>query len=65
MSAVWGSMATGGGGTKLEELLCTMGIPSMSRKTFSRIEEQVGDWWNKKLTEEMVQAAEQERHLAL
>ena len=65
LSAVWGSMATGGGGTKLEELLCTMGIPSMSKKTFSRIEEQVGDWWNKKLTEEMVQAAAEERQLAL
>ena len=30
--AVWGSMATGGGGSKLDELLCTLAIPCMAKK---------------------------------
>ena len=65
LAAVWGSMATGGGGSKLEEILSTMGVPPLAQKTFSRIEHQIGEWWKDKLGEDMRKAAEEERELAI
>ena len=38
IAAVMGQMSTGGGCNNLEELLCTIGIPSMSKPTFIEIE---------------------------
>ena len=52
-------------GSKLEEVLSTMGVPPLAQKTFSQIEHQIGEWWKDKLGENMRKAAEEEKELAL
>ena len=44
VEAVIGQMVTGGGCNNLEELLCTIGIPSMSKSTFIEIERLLGSF---------------------
>ena len=65
MRSVWGSMATGGGVTQLNELLATMGIPGMPQTQYSSLETTVGDRWNEMLQQDMMDAAAEERRLAI
>ena len=45
VAAVWGQMATGGGYSKLNETMTTLGVPCMSQKSFINTERQIGEWW--------------------
>ena len=54
-------MATGGGCNNLEELLCTIGIPSMSKPTFIEIERLLGSFFEAYLGELMLQAGEEKQ----
>ena len=63
--AVWGSMVTGGGCSSTNESLGTMGIPGISERNYSKLEEEIGDWWLKILEEDMKKAGEEERKIAI
>ena len=65
MAAVWGGVAAGIGGAKLNEILGTAGVPGMDRKTFCEIEHRLGGWFTKVLEKEMRLAAEEEKQRAI
>ena len=65
VGAVWGQMSIGGGHKPLNELLATMNVPGISKKSFLTIESQIGASWEKILGEEMVKAGKEEKKLAL
>ena len=56
LAAVWGQMATGGGHSRLQETMSTLGIPVMSPKNFINTEWGIGEWWQKQLQAEMEEA---------
>ncbi|OWF41646.1 hypothetical protein KP79_PYT25043 [Mizuhopecten yessoensis] len=56
--AVWGCMATGNGAAHLTELLGTMDSPSMTRRTFSKIENDISQWWKEVLGKDCPQEFE-------
>ena len=59
--AVLGTMTTGGGAAQLTSWLATMGIPSMTKATFSATERLIGDAMKRSLTEKMIDAGNVER----
>ena len=63
--AVWGECASGGGVWKLNERMCTMGMPGLSQKTFGTLEDTIGQWWQNALANEMLEAGQEERRLAI
>ena len=65
VAAVWGQMATGGGYSKLNETMTTLGVPCMSQKSFINTERQIGEWWRDKLHESMIEAGCEERKVAI
>ena len=65
MRAVWGSMTTGGGVSQLNELLATVGVPGMRQDQYSSLETTIGDHWREVLQQEMMEAAAEERRLAI
>ena len=62
VTAVMGQMSTGGGCNNLEELLCTIGIPSMTKPTFIKIERLLGSAFETYLGELMLQAGREEKN---
>ena len=64
VTAVMGQMSTGGGCNNLEELLCAIGIPSMTKPTFIKIERPLGSAFEIYLGELMLQAGQEEKNLA-
>ena len=60
-----GQMSTGGGCNNLEESLCTIGIPSMSKPTFIEIERLLGSAFEAYLGELMLQAGIEEKEIAI
>ncbi len=44
-------MSTGGGQKPLNELMATMNVPGINKKTFLKIENQIGEAWGKILAE--------------
>ena len=65
MAAVWEQMATGGGHTRLKEVMSVIGVPVMTKKTFIATESAVDkDWWQS-LKESMRQATEEGKKLAI
>lgn len=65
VGAVWGQMATGGGQKPLNEIMAAINVPGISKKTFTRIENQIGASWEKILADEMIKAGKEERMLSL
>ncbi len=65
VGAVLGQMATGGGHSRLNETTAALNIPGMSKKTFISIETQIGKAWETQLAEEIKQAGEHERQVAI
>ena len=65
VTAVMGQMATGGGCNNLEEFLCTIGIPSMSKPTFIEIERLLGSAFEVYLGKLMLKAGQEEKELAI
>ena len=65
VAAVMGQMSTGGGCNNLEELLCTIGVPSISKTTFIEIERLLGISFEQYLSEFMLQAGLEEKQIAI
>ena len=65
VAAVWGQMATGGGHAPLAEMMSIFGLPVMSKKSFIAIEKEIGGKWWASLEEQMMEAAEEEKKLAV
>jgi hypothetical protein len=63
--AVLGAMATGGGAATLSSWLSTMGIPSMTKATFTATERLISDALKSTLVEKMVEAGNLERDMAI
>ena len=64
LAAVWGEMTTGGGHSRLEETLSTLGVPVMTKSSFISIENGIGDYWKQSLFDSMAEAGRQEKRLA-
>ena len=58
-------MSTGSGCNSLEELLCTIGVPSLSKPTFIEIERLIGASFANYLGELMLQAGLEEKQIAI
>ena len=65
LRAVWGQMATGGGASNLNEQLGTIGVPGLRPNTFTAIEREISTWWKNILMNDMREAAEEEKQIAL
>lgn len=65
LAAVWGQMATGGGHAPLEEAMSILGIPVMTKKTFVATEKEISQQWRSFLDKSMVEAAEEEKRIAI
>ena len=59
VGAVWGQMATGGGHRPLNEIMATINVPGLSKKTFIKIENQIGASWEQILADEMLAAGKE------
>ena len=57
-------MTTGGGHSRLEETLSTLGVPVMTKSSFISIENGIGDYWKQSLFDSMAEAGRQEKRLA-
>ena len=64
LAAVWAQMSTGGGHTKLQETMATLGIPAMSKNSFTNTERGIGEWWKQELELSMIEAGREEKRLA-
>ena len=62
--AVWGVSSSGGGHRQLNDVLASINVPGMSKKTFLKIEGQIGAAWEKNLADEIIKAGEEEKKLA-
>ena len=65
LAAVWGQMAVGGGFNTLEETMCILGIPVMTKQSFFRTERAIGKWWWSLLEESMASAGREEKQIAI
>ena len=65
VEAVMSQMTTGGGCINLEELLCTIGIPLMSKPTLIEIEMLLGSCFEAHLSELMLQVGQGEKQLTI
>lgn len=63
--AVWGQMVTGGGHQPLSEILASVNVPCMTKITYEKIENQIGQSWGKLLLEETTAAGQEEKRLAI
>lgn len=64
LAAVWGQMTTGGGHTPLSNTMSVLGVPVMSKGSYTPTQTDIGEWWRKKLNESMIEAGKEERLLA-
>lgn len=65
LAAVWGQMCTGGGHSKLKDNMSILGVPVMSPKNFINTERSIGQWWQNQLQDEMKEAGQEEKRLAI
>ena len=63
-AAVMGQMATGGGHNSLEEMLATLGVPSLAKRMFTEIERCLGTSFEQLLLELMVKTGNEEKQMA-
>ena len=63
--AVWGSVATGNGHSHINEFLATTDSPGMNQRTFNKIENEINCWWNTVLQEDLKNAVEEEKQIAI
>ena len=64
LAAVRGQMATGGGHSQLEETMSVLGVPVMSKNSFTQTQHGIGEWWRLQLAETMTAAGKEEKRLA-
>ena len=65
LAAVWGQMSTGGGHSSLQESMAYLGVPVMAKKTFTKTERAIGEWWRDRLQQSMEEAGKREKELAI
>ena len=58
-------MSTGGGHSQLEETLSVVGVPVMTKKSFTDTERDIGEMWRHALKQSMAEAGKREREIAL
>ena len=58
-------MSTGGGHSPLQESMATLGVPTMTKRSFIAAEKRIGEWWSTLLEDSMRQAGQQERQIAI
>ena len=58
-------MSTGGGHTRLEEIMAVLGVPVLTKKSFTATESAIDKVWQQSLDESMQQAAEEEKRSAI
>ena len=63
-AAVMGQMATGGGHSSLEEVLATLGVPSLTKQIFTEIERCLGTSFEQQELELMVKTGREEKQIA-
>ena len=63
--AVWGTLITGNGQAHLNKFLATTDSPGLNQKTFSKIESDINQWWNTVLQQDLEQAIEEEKQIAV
>lgn len=64
LAAVWGQMCTGGGHTSLSNTMSVLGVPVMSKGSYTPTQSDIGEWWRVKLNESMLEAGKEEKRLA-
>ena len=64
LAAVRGQMCAGGGHTKLQGSMATLGITVMSKNSFTTAEQGIGQWWKQQLELSMIEAGREEKRLA-
>lgn len=64
LAAVWGEMSTGGGHSRLQQTMSTIGVPVMTKNSFIHTERGIGEWWNEQLQQSMIEAGKEEKRLA-
>ena len=64
LAAVWGQMVTGGGYASLSNTMSVLGVPVMSKGSFTPTQSDIGEWWHQKLNDAMIEAGKQEKKLA-
>ena len=65
LASVWGQMCTGGGHATLQESLAYIGVPVMTKKSFTSTERTIGEWWRDRLQQSMIEAGREEREIAI
>ena len=65
VGAVVAQIATGGDASHLEEQLSFIAVPSLSKKSFIRLERILGTFIEKMVSEQLLSAGQQERQLAV
>ena len=54
LAAVWGQMVTGGGYASLSNTMSVLGVPVMSKGSFTPTQSDIGEWWHQKLNDAMI-----------
>ena len=57
-------MVTVGGYTSLSNTMSVLGVPVMSKGSFTPTQSDIGEWWHQKLDNAMIDARKQEKKLA-
>ena len=57
-------MTKGNGHTQLRDTMSVLGVPVMSKRSFTQTERSIGERWQQCLEESMLEAGKQEKHLA-
>ena len=65
LGAVLGQMATGGGASHLQQVMASVGAPSMSKSTFTSTERYITEEIKSMLANSMIEAGKEERRFAI
>ena len=65
LGAVLGQIATGGGASRLQQVMASVGVPSMSKSSFTSTERYITEEIQVQLAETMIEAGKEERRLAI
>ena len=65
MATVWGQMSNGTGHTHLQSTMSILGVPVMSKKSFIQTERDIGEFWEKEMQQNMLEAGREEKEIAI
>ena len=61
LAAVWWQMVKVGGYASLSNTMSVLGVPVMSKGSFTPTQSDTGKWWHQKLDNAMIDAGKQEK----